>query len=136
MRLYRGLKEPYRPLRTEAQRSACGVDFTDCVYVATQYASTRRGVVLVLDLDNESPGIDAREELWLQGRAKRFMVRGAFDRLITGIIPAKGLRARLRQKGTGALPDEDKSAILEWFIRETLAGRRSEIGSMAALRQH
>ena len=42
MRLYRGLKEPYRPSHALPQSAMHGADFTDCPYVAMQYASTRR----------------------------------------------------------------------------------------------
>ena len=51
MRLYRGLKNPYRPERVGASRSAGGTDFTDCPAIALRYAQGSRSVVLVVDID-------------------------------------------------------------------------------------
>lgn len=121
MRLYRGLKQPYRP-GAEPGAPNRGVDFTDCAYTALQFASGRHGVVLVLDF-SESSGLHVRQELWLRERAKRFVVWGAFDAAIAAIVPAKELRARLRQRGMSTLCDGDKAMILEWFIRDALAPR-------------
>lgn len=118
MRLYRGLKQPYRP-DAEPAGSDRGADFTDCAYTALQFASGRHGVVLVLDV-TESSNPHVRQELWRREGARRFVVWGGFDGLIAGIIPAKELRTRLRQRGTSSLCDADKAMILEWFIREAL----------------
>jgi hypothetical protein len=51
MRLYRGLKEPYRPEKVVSAPGqwANGTDFTDCPLTALRYAQGRHGVVLVLD---------------------------------------------------------------------------------------
>ena len=74
MRLYRGLKEPYRPenfVSTPGQLDA-GTDFTNCPLTALRYAKVRRGVVLVIDVPPDSHKFT--EELWLgMGGAKRFM---------------------------------------------------------------
>ena len=119
MRLYRGLQEPYRAGYDKP--IANGIDFTDCPYTALQYASTRCGVVIVLDTVEEMDQPHVTEELLLGARSKRFMVWGAFDRLITDILPAKELRTRIRQKGMLNLPDSDKGKILKWYIHERLA---------------
>lgn len=119
MRLYRGLQKPYRA--DYDKPIANGIDFTDCPYTALQYASTRRGVVIVLDTVEGMDQPHVTEEFWLGARSTRFMVWGAFDRLITDILPAKDLRARIRQKGMLNLPDSDKGKILNWYIRDRLA---------------
>lgn len=50
MRLYRGLKEPYRPEKVTPSpgQPVVGTDFTDCPRTALRYAEGRRGVVLVV----------------------------------------------------------------------------------------
>jgi len=47
MRLYRGLKNPYRPeLVGAGQGSIFGTDFTDCPFTALRYAAGSRGTVI------------------------------------------------------------------------------------------
>jgi hypothetical protein len=124
MRLYRGLRERYRPERVvpTPERPAVRTDFTDCPLTALQYASGPRGVVLVLDVPAEA--LDARkfsEELWLgMGSAKRFMAWGKFDKFITTMLPAKELRAFIRVKGVAGAADECKAALLRRKIQERL----------------
>ena len=122
MRLYRGLQKPYRA--DYEKPSANGIDCTDCPYTALQYASTRRGAVIVLDTVEGMDQPHVTAEFWLVARSKRFMVWGVFDRLITDILPAKELRTRIRQKGMLNLPDSDKGKILNWYIRERLASEQ------------
>ena len=63
MRLYRGLKAPYRPEQVGGAASYFGTDFTDCPYTALRYAAGRRGEVLVLDVGPAS-GVRITEEVW------------------------------------------------------------------------
>lgn len=51
MRLYRGLKTPYRPERVDPTRRSGGTDFTDWPAITLLYAQGSRGVVLVVDID-------------------------------------------------------------------------------------
>ncbi len=59
MRLYRGLKQPYKPEKCAARISAPaqlqGTNFTNCPYRALLYAHSPRGVVLVLDVGPDDP---------------------------------------------------------------------------------
>jgi hypothetical protein len=48
MRLYRGLKETYKPERVLPGLS--GTDFTDCPFRALQYAQGRNGQLLVVSI--------------------------------------------------------------------------------------
>jgi hypothetical protein len=63
MRLYRGLKGPYRASDVPADRLH-GTDFTDCPYTALAYAASRCGVVLVLDVPDYAES-SVTEETWL-----------------------------------------------------------------------
>ena len=119
MRLYRGLKEPYRPekvIRNHGQLT--GTDFTDCPYTALQYAQGQRAVVLVLDVPAETRRVT--EELWLGVSARRFMVWGKFDDMVVAMLPAKELRARVRVKGVVAASDEFKARVLSRAVEELL----------------
>lgn len=118
MRLYRGLKEPYRSDRRLDPFE--GVNFTDCPYAAMLYAGGRRGQVPVLELPDEVAEVRVRKQLWLNDQAERLMVWGRFDEYIVGILQAKELRMRTRAKGMGALPDSYKSDVLRWAIDEAL----------------
>jgi hypothetical protein len=117
VRLYRGLKEPYRPEAVGAGSGRTfGTDFTDCPFAALRYAQGRRAVVLVLDVAER----DARvtEETWPDAGAKRLMVWGKFDHLIVATIPAKDLRTHVRKKGVVTSSNSHKAFILERAIRE------------------
>ena len=119
MRLYRGLKEPYAPEKVGATtRPVFSTDFTDCPHTALLYATGRRGVVLVLDVPAKTNRVT--EELWLGGPAKRLMVWGRFDKFIVATVPAKELRARVRQRGVAATSDRYKGQILKRAIDERL----------------
>lgn len=120
MRLYRGLKTPYRPERVGSSAPfPAGTDFTDCPYTALSYASTPRGEVLVLEVP---PSAESRvsEELWLDDRARRLMVWGRFDSFIVRILPAKELRARLRKQGIAGLDHGSKAVLLAGIIDDLL----------------
>jgi hypothetical protein len=135
MRLYRGLKERYRPERAvpTPEQPLVTTGFTDCPLTALRYANARRGVVLVLDVPPEmSDTLKFTEELWLgMGNAKRFMAWGKFDTFITAVLPAKELRALIRLKGVASAGDEYKAALLKRTIHERLddATREARRGS-------
>jgi hypothetical protein len=116
MRLYRGLKEPYRAEMVGVGLGRMFGTFTDCPVAALRYAQGRRAVVLVLDIAE----VDARvtEETWPDAGAKRLMVWGKFDHLIVATIPAKDLRTHVRKKGVVASSDSHKASVLERAVRE------------------
>jgi hypothetical protein len=120
VRLYLGLKEPYRPEKfvPAPARRVVGTDFTDCPRTALRYAEGRRGVVLVLDVPPDT--LKVSRELWLGMTAKRFMAWGAFDEFITAILPAKDLRAIIRVKGVAGPDDEYKAVVLTRAIQERI----------------
>lgn len=121
MRLYRGLSKPYLPEKVlKPGESMTGTDFTDCPFTALQYAQGARGVLLVIDIDADSPKV--REELWLGVPARRFMVWGGFDKLIAGAVQAKELRALVRKKGVGTYDDAVKARILKTAIEKRFTG--------------
>lgn len=125
MRLYRGLKQPYRP---EAVDGAKGTDFTDCPRIALGYAAGRRGVLLVIDLPDDAVETRLSEELWFDQRAKRWNVWGPFDAWITAILPAVEARAIVRTKGVRAASSEYQAMILRRAIEQLL-----DSGSQGAL---
>jgi hypothetical protein len=122
MRLYRGLKNPYRPERVDPSRFAGGTDFTDCPAVALRFAQGSRAVVLVVDIDPDQhlPAAKLTQEFWFVPDAKRFMLWGRFDQFLTAIIPAKDLRAQLRLRGARSASDDTKAVILRAFIAREL----------------
>jgi hypothetical protein len=126
VRLYRGLKTPYRPERVGNSALFSGTDFTDCPFTALRYAATSRGVVLVLEVP---PGERVRvsEELWLGQTAKRLMVWGRFDQVLARIIPAKELRAQVRARGVAGQCDAYKSSVLACYIDRLLRDGHSPV---------
>jgi hypothetical protein len=133
MRLYRGLKTPYRPDKVGADAWRSGTDFTDCPFTALRYASTSRGVVLVLEI---FPGLRLRvtEELWPGVKAKRLMVWGRFDHALARSVAAKELRAQIRRKGILGQSDAYKASVLTSYVDRLLADERSRVadGGLAA----
>ncbi|HVN34544.1 MAG TPA: hypothetical protein VMU96_04715 [Casimicrobiaceae bacterium] len=126
MRLYRGLKNPYRPDLVVTSRLASGTDFTDCPATALLYAQGARGVLLVVDIDtNEKTSLRARvtKELWLDAEAERFMLWGRFDDRITAIFSAKDLRTRLRRERPRNAAHAAKSYALRAIIDDELRSR-------------
>lgn len=115
--MYRGLKRSYRPEKVgEDQPAYFGTDFTDCPLTALRYASSARGVVIVLDLpDDFDRGVS--EELWFNDRARRLMVWGRFDRWIVAVLPAKELRQVIRRRGIASASDEEKVYVLRDAIQ-------------------
>ncbi|MBI2392253.1 MAG: hypothetical protein HYV09_21880 [Deltaproteobacteria bacterium] len=113
IRLYRGLKEAHDPTRT-SRPPGDGNNFTDCPFTALQYATGTKGCVLVVDVPDDHPRL--REELWLNGSAKRFMITGPFDAFLVHTLRAQDLRAQIRRKGVVTLPTADKSNILRRYI--------------------
>ena len=146
MRLYRGLKNPHRPERVDLSRPGSGTDFTDCPAVALRYAQGSRGVVLVVDIDPDQHLATAKltQEFWFVRDAKRFMLWGRFDQLLTAIIPAKDLRTELRLRGFRNADDETKAVALHAFIARELHHQqlrsqlapRSEITAWATSHEH
>ena len=122
-RLYRGLKKPYQSDKVN-RTDLTGADFTDCPYTALLYAPGSRGVVLVLDVSDEEMETKVTEELWLGVPAKRFVVWGKFDSFITGVLPAKDLRAVIGRKGVAATDADYKAELLKREIRDRLGERR------------
>ena len=125
MRLYRGLKNPYRPKRTVSARGS-GTDFTDSPAIALRYAQGSRGVVLVVDLDYDEhiASMKLTQELWLVPEAKRFMLWGRFDQFITATVPAKDLRTELRRRGLRDARDDARAPHLRAFIASELHDRQ------------
>jgi hypothetical protein len=123
MRLYRGLKNRYRPERVDTGRFS-ETDFTDCPAIALLYAQSSRGVILVADLDDDQAtahSISAAS--WPEREAQRFILWGRFDDLITAVFPAKDLRTRLRREGRRNAPVAAKSHLLRAVIDDELRVR-------------
>jgi len=78
VRLYRGLKNRYRPERVDTGRFS-GTDFTDCPAIALLYAQSPRGVVLVADLDDDEATTPHQicAASWPEREAQRFILWGA-----------------------------------------------------------
>jgi hypothetical protein len=130
MRLYRGLKGPYRSDRVAGDRLS-GTDFTDCPTTALRYAEGSRGHLLVLEVaEQERAALRVTEELWLNGRATRYMVWGKFDACIVAAIRAKDLRAQLQREGMRSAPDASKAWILRIAIDEEIQRRASSSTTM------
>lgn len=129
MRLYRGLKNPYRPDLVVTSRLASVTDFTDftdCPATALLYAQGSRGVLLVVDIDtSEKTSLRSRvtKELWLDAASARFMLWGRFDDRITAIFSAKDLRTRLRQEQLRNAAHVAKSYALRAIIDDELRSR-------------
>jgi hypothetical protein len=121
MRLYRGLKEPYRPEAVGGDRLS-GTDFTDCPHTALQFAHGPRGVLLVADVPDDG-SCRVSEELWANKTAKRMMIWGRFDHHIVAAIPAKELRSLVRKKGVAGQSFEFKAAVLRDHIDRKLSPR-------------
>lgn len=117
-RLYRGLKGPYDPARTTVV-GASGVDLTDCPLTALMYAVGRRGVVLVVDVEEGATRVS--EEFWLNQEARRFMFWGSsFKDLVIAQIPAKELRAQVQRRGIVAASAPEKAMVLRRYIADRL----------------
>lgn len=127
LRIYRGLKEPYDPTRVGSDRLSCS-NFTDSAFWALQYASARRGVVLVVDVPVDSARVS--EKLWLERSAKRYGVWGRFDEYIVAQIPAKELRAEVRRKGLVTLGVVDKAQVLAQHVARQLSTGHSRNNSL------
>lgn len=122
MRLYRGLKNPYRPELVNRTRHA-GTDFTDCPATALLYARSSRGVFLIVDIDiddDQAAPPRVTEELWLDKSSSRFMLWGRFDDLIIACFPAKDLRARFRREGLRNATHASKAYALRAIIDDEL----------------
>jgi len=131
MRLYRGLNKPYRPeLVDDSWRS--GTDFTDCPAVALVYAQSSRGVLVVVDVEHDESVVPRQvsEASWPERDAKRFILLGRFDDVITAVFPAKDLRTRLRREGHRNALHATKARVLRAVIEDELQVRdlRSQLG--------
>ncbi|MBN2194918.1 MAG: hypothetical protein JW751_19025 [Polyangiaceae bacterium] len=74
------------------------------------YAKGPKGVVLVVDAS--AGGFRVSEELWVGPRARRYLISGSFEHAIVARIPAKELRAQVRQRGS--LPRPARSRRNSW----------------------
>jgi hypothetical protein len=118
MRLYRGLKETYKPGYRPDRPT--GVDFTDNPYVATLYATGRIGQVLVLDVPDDLATVRVTNAFWFDRRARRLIVWGEFDDFIVAMIPAKELRKVARTKGVAGASEDYKAIVLKNAIERAL----------------
>ena len=138
MRLYRGLKNPYRPELVNAGRYA-GTDFTDCPATALLYARSSRGVLLVVDIatDEDQAPAPARvtKELWLDRASSRFMLWGRFDDHIIANFPAKELRTSLRRERLRNAAHASKAYALRAIIDDELRLRslRAQLASRSEI---
>jgi len=137
MRLYRGLKNPYRSELVNRTRHA-GTDFTDCPATALLYARSSRGVLLAVDVDiDDGQAVPARvtKELWLDKSSSRFMLWGRFDDLIVASFPAKDLRTRLRRERLRNAAHASKAYALRAIIEDELRGRslRAKLASRSEI---
>lgn len=125
MRLYRGLKNPYRPELVDDSWHA-GADFTDCPAAALLYAQCSRGVLLVVDVEYDETAVPqrVREASWPDRHAKRFILRRRFDDSIIAIFPAKDLRAHLRREGHRNAAFATKARVLRAVIDDELRRRQ------------
>lgn len=132
MRLFRGLKNPYRPELVDGSW-ASGADFTDCPAAALLYAQSSRGVLLVVELEYDKMAVPQRicEASWPEREARRFIVRRSFDDDIVAIFQAKDLRARLRGEGHRNASFATKARVLRAVIDDEL--RRRALRSKLAL---
>lgn len=121
MRLFRGLKNPYRPELVD-DRWTSGTDFTDCPAAALLYAQSSRGVLIAVDIEDDELAVPQRicEASWPEREAKRFLVRRRFDDDIVAIFQAKDLRARLRHEGHRNACFATKARVLRAVIDDEL----------------
>lgn len=126
MRLFRGLKNPYRPELVDDSWTS-GTDFTDCPAAALLYAQSTRGVLVVVELEYDELAVPQPicEASWPEREAKRFIVRRRFDDDIVAIFQAKDLRARLRREGHRNAQFAVKARVLRAVIDDEL--RRREL---------
>lgn len=137
MRLYRGLKNPYRSELVHAGRRS-GTDFTDCPATALLYARSSRGVLLVVDLDiDDDQAAPARvtKELWLDRASSRYMLWGRFDDLIIASFPAGDVRTRLRRERLRNAAHASKAYALRAIIDDELRVRslRAQLASRSKI---
>ena len=132
-RLYRGLSRAYRLGPFDKVQAMQGTNFTDCPMAALTYARGRNGVLLVVDLP-EDTDVHRSEAMWFSDGPgpKRIMLWGApFDPYIVAEIPAKELRAEVRKKGVRALSDSEKSRILVSYLERRISGTSNDSTAMA-----
>lgn len=124
MRLYRGLKNPYRPELVDGSWTS-GTDFTDCPGAALSYAQSSRGVLVVVDIDCDENSVPQRVRTasWPDREAKRFIVLRRFDDSIVAIFEAKDLRTRLRREGHRNSSFAARARILRAVIDDELRRR-------------
>lgn len=124
MRIFRGLKNPYRPELVDDSWTS-GTDFTDCPAAALLYAQSTRGVLIVVDIDYDELTVPQRicVASWPEREATRFLVRRRFDKNIVAIFQAKDLRARLRREGHRNAAFATKARVLRAVIDDELRRR-------------
>lgn len=143
MRLYRGIKEPYKSgwKRKGIEEGTLprfhGTDFTDCPFAALQFAKGPRGSLFVLEIEADpldvatSTKCRVTEEYWSPDSSgpRRLMVWGAFDEFIVAELPAKELRAQVRRRGIVGLPEADKAQILQRYIDDLIHAERGPVSN-------
>jgi hypothetical protein len=134
MRLYRGLKNPYRSeLVNDSWRS--GTDFTDCPAAALHYAQSSRGALVVVDVGDDEIEMPQKvcHAYWPERDAKRFILWGRFDDRIVAVFEAKELRARLRRERLRNAPFATKARVLRAVIDDELRVRalRSKLAPLS-----
>ena len=124
MRLYRGLKTPYRPEFVDPSRHS-GTNFTDCPAVALLYAQGSRGVLLVVDIDDDEAALPRRVSTasWPEREARRFILWGRFEDCIADVFRAKDLRTRLRLEGRRNALHAAKARLLRAIVADELRER-------------
>ncbi|HEX4418014.1 MAG TPA: hypothetical protein VH165_08955 [Kofleriaceae bacterium] len=136
MRLYRGLKNSYRSELVDPSRLS-GTNFTDCPAVALLYAQGSRGVLLVVDIDDEETILPRRifTASWPEREAQRFILWGGFDDCIAEVFPAKDLRTRLRREGRRNALHAAKARLLRAIVEDKLQQRalRSKLAARSAI---
>jgi hypothetical protein len=127
-RLYRGIKEKYRPDKINFKD---GTDFTDCPFRATLYARGRSGCLIIVDVPTDQFKLLFSEQCYEHEKdaPKRYMTFKKFDSFIVGIIPITEVRARLREEirgQRGLLCDYDKDQALKRIIDRAIKKSLSE----------
>ncbi len=128
MRLYRGLKNPYRPELVDDSWNS-GTDFTDCPAAALRYAAGSRGALIVIEVEYDETVVPqrVREASWPDREARRFIIRRRFDDYVAAVFQAKELRARLRREGHRNSAADAKARTLRALIDDEL--RQRQLGS-------
>ena len=134
LRLYRGLTRPFRA--SEVKRKGTNpfiqTDFTDCPAAALAFARGSRGVVLVVEVREDSHArVD--EALWHLGdrEPRRFIVTGQFAEWIVAEVRGVELRGELRRCKAQNGEQKWQSELLARFIEDLIKAGRVELPESA-----